>query len=205
MVNRGWEDNEARPCFVLHPGGPLLVAVVGEGYSKMDLVCSPYQSYHSRNLHHWNASWHHRILAQSWDWSFRLFCLKAMVFLSEAKTEVSLSQAWYQDLNFQRAGQWLPPHPQPGGFSGYVNLYHNKRISAYSSFCLHPGVHQVWNIAFQPSMRTSLIISGPTPRVQKSSAVELFLSFGLENNLDPYGLQMSSFYLNPTCLISVKR
>lgn len=63
---------------------------------------------------------------------------------------------------------------------------------------------KVWNIAFQPSMRTFFIFSGPPARVQKSSAVELFLNFGLEKNLDTYGLQMSSFYLNLTCPVRVK-
>lgn len=53
-------------------------------------------------------------------------------------------------------------------------------------------------------MRTFLIFSGPPARVQKSSAVELFLSFGLEKNVDTYGLEMSSFYLNLTCPIRVK-
>lgn len=39
MVNGGQEDQENRQCLVLRPGGPLLVALVGQGYCQVDLVC----------------------------------------------------------------------------------------------------------------------------------------------------------------------
>lgn len=53
-------------------------------------------------------------------------------------------------------------------------------------------------------MRSFLNFSGPPARVQKSSAAELFLGFGLETNSATNSLQMISFYLNPTSPINVK-
>lgn len=60
MVNRGWEDKEARRYFVLHPGGPLLVALVGQGYSKMDLHTrvTTEETYSTEMLPGITGSWH---------------------------------------------------------------------------------------------------------------------------------------------------
>lgn len=53
-------------------------------------------------------------------------------------------------------------------------------------------------------MISFLNFSGPPDRVQKSSAAELFLGFGLKRNSATNSLQMSSFYLNPASPGSVK-
>lgn len=148
---------QARQCSALHPRGHLLVAVVGQGYAKTDLVCSAHQSYHSRNLHHWDPSWHHRILAKSWDCSFRLFWFKYGVISSSITSRLKfLWVKLYFKIYILR--ELVCGCYHIFSLVALQNSIPNKRISAYINFHPHPKVHQTLNFAFQWSL-TSFLIS----------------------------------------------
>lgn len=125
------------------------------GLCQTDLVCSAHRSYHTRNLRHRDASWHHRILTQSWDWRFRLFCLKHGFISSSVMSRLKfLWVKLYTKIYILRDLVCGCHH-----ISSLVVLQNsipNKRISAYISFHPHAQVHQMLNTAFQWSLTSFL-------------------------------------------------